>query len=256
MIGHIIGQKPNMGLVDPLNSVRLRIGVVDNPTFNRKEGSNIDPLNPVGVVNMSSGKICIRWLDEQGGLIRPPSFEGKTDYKVENVEGHGKVAEVIKDASSREMLTLSHPMMWASKNNWCGMHYLPPVGSIVIIGFRKHDLPILLGYLQPNYEICNPIKLGEIMIKGYGKNYSYWKQSSRLEHRAWSSAGDVDLETKSKNSTSFDASIKLDAHKGTITLDIKDGNGNSSNMTMTPQTFDVKANTINLTSKSQNINLY
>lgn len=263
-IGHILGKKPNDGLVDEYKDVRLRIGIVDNPTVTRKNGEKLNPLNPIGAVNMDSGKICVRWIDEQGGIVRPPSFKGKQEYTTKTIEGHGVVADVESDTGSVEMLTLTHPMMWANQTNWCGINYLPPVGSVVVIGFKRHGLPVLLGFLQSHYEVCHPIKLGEIMIKGYGKNYTHYKQSSRLEHRVWADAGDVDLDNISsvrKNSSDIDIVMRLDAHAGHVKFDVK-SNGGGSSMTITPGSvnidtgsFNVSAGSIRMSSSGQTLTL-
>lgn len=257
MIGHILSKKPHDGLVDEFKDIRLRVGIVDNPTTARKNGQKIDPLNPIGAVNIDSGQISVRWIDEQGGIIRPPAFKGDKKYTAKEVEGHGVVADVESDESSQEMLTLTHPMIWANNSNWCGMHYLPPVGSIVVVGFKRHGLPVLLGFLQPHYSICNPIKLGEIMIKGYGNNYTHWKQSSRLEHRVWADAGDVDLDNLSsisKNGSDVDITMKMDAHAGHIRFDVKSGGG-STNMILSSGKFEVNAGKIVFNSANQTLNL-
>lgn len=161
---------PYDGKLDKYGDVRLRIGIIDNPTIKRDPNARIDPLDPYNVINMTTGKVTIRWMEQPGGLIRPDEFGS-----------YGKNGE----ESDREMLTLSHPVIWADDRNWMGLNYVPPIGSVVIVGFRKHNIPVILGFLQPNYQVNDPIDPGEIMIKGYGHNSSYWTMHDELIHKAW-----------------------------------------------------------------------
>lgn len=218
MLEDILFKKPHNGFVDPMGEVRLRIGVVDNPTTYRQQGELLNPLNPVGAVNMSTGKICVRWLGEQGGLIRSPDFKGETKADKKNADDHGEIVvndEDYEDNNDRELLSLSHPMIWANDKRWCGFHYLPPIGSIVVVGFRKNNLPVLLGFLQSHYEICSPISLGEIMIKGYGQNHIWWKQSDEIEMKTWAVKDQIDLEdpkTPKKNTMNSKVFLLLKAN--------------------------------------------
>lgn len=158
------------GKVDANGSVRLRIGVIDNPSIKRSDDKKIVPYDPLNVVNLETGQITVRWLEQDGGILKPSSF-GK----------YGQEGET----SNREPLKLTHPMIWANDVDWCGINYLPPVGSIVVVGFRKHNQPVVLGYIQSHYEVVTPIELGELMNKGYGNNSSHWKMSDEQEHKAW-----------------------------------------------------------------------
>lgn len=194
----------NGGVQDKYRDVRLRLGVVDNPTIVRKGEGRIDPINSNKIVNMSSGKIAIKWIEESGGIIRSPEF-GKGD----------------DDFSDREMLTLTHPILWADDTSWMGINYMPPVGSIVVIGFRKNGLPILLGFLQQHYQVMYPLELGEIGIKGFGQNYSHWKIHNEWETRSWVTKGQKILSSKTANNTwtyesapsTVNLSIKIKASK-------------------------------------------
>lgn len=165
------------GNADANFDVRLRIGMIDQPI--RKSNSSVDPLNPSKIINMATGKVCIRWLEYPGGIIRPPEFSTASgdDYD---------------DFSDREMISLTHPIMWNDGQNWMGINYMPPVGSVVVVGFRKNNFPVILGFLQQHYAVCEPLKLGEIMISGYGGNSTHWKQNGEIEHKAWISQGEKD----------------------------------------------------------------
>lgn len=162
------------GSGDPHLDVRLRIGIIDHAV---QKNAPIDPLNASKIINMATGKVCIRWLEYPGGIIRPPEFSTGSN-------------ENYDDFSDREMIGLTHPIMWNSGDNWMGINYMPPVGSVVVVGFRKNNLPVILGFLQQHYSVCEPLKLGEIMIAGYGRNTSHWKQDHEQEHKAWISQGE------------------------------------------------------------------
>lgn len=225
-------KKPYDGLLDQHADVRLRIGRVDNPTIMRKEGSDIEPLNTVGIVNLQTGQICVTWIDGQGkgGIVRSSQFSGENDYKTNQIDGHGTiVTDYTLDSSEQQMLTLSHAMMWANDKNWCGMHYLPPVGSIVVVGFRKNNMPVLLGYLQSNYSQCSPIKAGELMMKGYGNNHIHWQQSDKLELKAWStkdSADLSDLNSGRRNDSNCDVYVVLNGNDKSVKFRVRDRNRN------------------------------
>ena len=174
------------GASDANFDVRLKIGMIDKPQ--RSDNSAVDPLNPNKIINMATGKVCIRWLEYPGGVIRPPEFS----------TGSG---EDYDDFSDREMIPLTHPIMWNDGQNWMGINYMPPVGSVVVVGFRKNNFPVILGFLQQHYAVCEPLKLGEIMISGYGHNSTHWKQNSEIEHKAWISQGEKDGLGATSNST-------------------------------------------------------
>lgn len=158
------------GKLDQHGSVRLRIGIVDNPTIKRNQGSKIEATDPYNVINMTTGKVTIKWAEQDGGVLRSSSFGS---YGMEGED------------SDKESLDLTHPFIWANDSNWCGINHLPPIGSIVVVGFRKHNQPIILGYIQSHYEVVTPIELGEIMNKGFGNNTSHWKMHDSQEHKAW-----------------------------------------------------------------------
>lgn len=177
MISNILNKPSYDGKLDKYGEVRLRIGIIDNPTIKRTEEGRIDPIDPYNVINMTTGNVSIRWLEQEGGIIRPAEF-GE----------YGQDGET----SDREPITLTHPMIWASEAyNWCGIHYMPPVGSVVIVGFRKHNIPVLLGFLQSHYQVVFPLELGEMMLKGFGNNTSHWKMHDEQEHKAWVNKGQL-----------------------------------------------------------------
>lgn len=162
------------GKLDSSGDVRLRLGIVDNPLIKRSSDKAIDPIDPYNVINLQTGHITVRWLEQDGGIVRSSSF--------------GKFGKEGED-SDKESLKLTHPMIWANDSNWCGINYLPPVGSVVVVGFRKHNQPVVLGYIQPHYEVVTDIELGEIMNKGYGNTTSHWKMHDEQEHKSWVEEG-------------------------------------------------------------------
>ena len=203
---------PYDGTLDRYGELRLRIAVIDNHEIKRQQYSKIDPLDTKEIVNLNTGCVVLRWLDMPGGIIRDANTAGKWEhnkkYEHTSVNKHENIDESTNMSntsdpyilgmpenrnhdewnitSRREMVELTHPFMWSSIDNYCGMNYLPPVGSVVIVGFKKHGLPIILGYVPTNYTICKPIlKPGEITMKGYGNNYIHWRQSDKLDMKVW-----------------------------------------------------------------------
>jgi hypothetical protein len=181
--------------------VRLRVGVIDNPTLARENDGLIDPLNPKKIINTVKGKFSIRWLNVEGGLIRGGLYDESTDEN--NYD----------DLSDREPLSFTHPVMWANDSNWMGFNYLPPVGSIVVVGFRTNNFPVMLGFVQSHYQVCEPLRLGEMMLKGYGKNTSHWKQTNEIEHKAWINQGDKDASGAHSNQDVY-LKLRLKASSG------------------------------------------
>jgi hypothetical protein len=47
------------------------------------------------------------------------------------------------------------------------------------------NFPVMLGFLNPHYQVSERLKLGEMMMKGFGNNTSHWKQSNEMEHKVW-----------------------------------------------------------------------
>lgn len=206
---------------DQFSELRLRIGIIDNPDIEREVGSEIDPLNHKKIINTTKGKFCVRWINIEGGLVRPEFYDkstGDDDYE---------------DLSDREPVNFTHAVMWSSDDNWMGLNYLPPVGSIVVMGFRNNNFPVMLGFLNGHYQVCEPLKLGEMMMKGYGNNYTHWKQTNEIENKVWInqdekdgkgeySAETIQLKIKLKASASMDDDVE-DDENDPINRDNKNG---------------------------------
>lgn len=174
VVSNNLNRSPYDGKIDPYGNLRLRIAIVDNPLIKRDPKKVIDAHDPENVINMTQGTITVKWAEHHGGVVKPSSFG---EYGMEG------------ETSSRESISLTYPFIWANDKNWCGINYLPPVGSVLVVGFRKHNQPIVLGYIQPHYQITQPLELGEIMNKGYGNNTSHWKMHDEQEHKAWVTQG-------------------------------------------------------------------
>ena len=239
---------------------RIRIGIIDNYLIDRK-GTIEDPLDVKNVINMKTGKVVIRWLNYNGGLIRPedygypssgypekwkyiPSKDSKyPEKRTLDCYNHDK-------ASNREILDLSHAFIWANDKNWCGINSLPPVGSRVAIGFLKNNQPVILNYIQTNYTICKPfLKPGETLIKGYGDNYIHFRQSSKLDLHVKSEKGKKDLDDP-YNRDIYPNSIEMwqrfDCYTRNLLFDINQKDSNA----IYRSTLELKPEMTKLTTKS------
>lgn len=253
-------KKPvNGGVTDDFSEVRLRVAQIDNYLIERN-GEKIDPLKVDNIINMKLGKVVIRWVEYNGGIIRPEKFgypsEGYTEDWKYFPEKDSKYPEKRTldcynhdKASDRETLDLTHAFIWNNGSNWCGMNYLPPVGSIVVVGFKRGGLPIILGYLQTDYEDCKPfLKPGETIIKGYGKNYIHWRLSDKLDINVKCKKGEKDMDDPYKKDTypnTIEMWMRFDCYTRNIIIDV---NQTDSNKRKT--TIEIKPENCKITSKN------
>ena len=302
---------PYNGTLDRFGEVRLRIAIVDNPEIKREQYSRIDPLDTKNIINLNTGNIVLKWVDMPGGIIRGSDLAGKWEhnkaYEHNGVNLHTDINEYTEfsgqtDAysmaqpenrdlnewditSRREMVQLTHPFIWQNSDNYCGFNYIPPVGSMVIVGFKKFGQPVILGYLPTHYAVVDLPKLGpvlkpgELVMKGYGHNYIHWRQSDKLDMKVEAEKDYIDLDDfERKKKTSADCTlwirmnandrfIKISARNKTtkeqtlliikpesIALDVSGTDNKKTNMIIKPDsvtvktnTFTVEADTINLT---------
>lgn len=207
---------------NPHNPVYLRIAVVEDPATVRQSLINVDCTEVESAVNVSNGKVCLRWVGMSGGVCNPgepASAPGpRTAYNPEDRD-----ETEMASPSYRQTTELSYPFIWAGPSgNWCGVNFLPPIGTKVIVGFQKNGVPTILGYLNPKYKNCKPYVLpGETCIKGYGNNYAFFRQSNKLDLHAWSSKGDQDRDDKDGvkgAGADCDVWVRLDADNGQLIL--------------------------------------
>ena len=206
--------------LDPNTTIHLRLAVIDNPNIGRPNAV-IDYTDTTGVVNTVTAKVCLRWLNMNGGVVRANSKRGagehRSSYNVEDLE-HGE----LNGGDDSELVELSYPFIWVADTNWCGFNYMPPVGAKVIVGFAKNNDPRILGYINPKPKHIKPVlKPGEVCVKGYGDNYIVWRQSNKLDIFVGVGEGvqDVDDPTYQKASTAAcNLSIRMDADNGFIKL--------------------------------------
>jgi len=225
---------PENGTNDRLADVRLRLAVIDNYELEPKNGK-IKPLEDYHVVNMNTGKVVVRWLDHNGGLLRPSQFaypnKGYPEPWSYFPEKDSKYPEERTlecynhdRASEREMIPLTHTFIWSNGKNWSGINYLPPIGTIVIVGFQKNGLPIILGTLQSNYEKCKPyLKMGETMIKGYGNNYIHWRWSDKLDAHVWCKRNEIDIDDPYKTDRyphDIDMWVRFDCYTSNLWIEV------------------------------------
>jgi hypothetical protein len=193
-------KSPYDGMVDKMGEVRLRLAMVESPEITRDPSKVINPLDVTNVFNLDTGNVVLKWLDTPGGVIRPEDLSGDWKYNNKNEKYNPEERDfnVWEISSRREMIPLTHAFIWTNLNNWCGLNYIPPVGSIVVVGFRKYGFPIILGYVQQHFKICYPtLQPGEMAIKGYGNNYTHWRWTDKLDMKAWSVENQQDIDDPS-----------------------------------------------------------
>ncbi len=238
---------PYDGTSDKFSDIRIRLAIIDNPEASRKQFESIDPFDIRNCINLNNGKVTLKWVDSPGGIIRTNHVNGEWVYKKDkdNYNPENRDFQEWSITSQREQVHLSHPFIWANSDNYCGINYIPPVGSIVMVGFRKQGLPLILGYVQSHYQICKPpLKPGEMTFKGYGNNYIHNRWSDKLDIKAWSKEGNRDLddpEGKKTNKSSANLWIRLNANDRYIELISQEsgsGSGNDNNLNKYPADVD------------------
>lgn len=258
------------GMTDEFGEVRLRLAVVDNPEINRGPYDVVNPVDPSNVINLNTGTITLRWIGYPGGVIRPGGTDkGGTSGTYVNEPKPNQVSSTTRDwtnwqiDSRREQVDISSPFIWADTKNWCGINHIPPVGSVCVVGFKKHGLPVILGYINLHYKVTAPVlRPGEMCIKGYGKNYIHWRDSDKLDIRVWSEVGDIDLDyvnaglKKDPCSKATELWISLNANDSRIDIEAF-SEGNKSQATFTPTDITIiNSNKDSFTKQYMNNNLY
>jgi hypothetical protein len=251
--------QPSKGMYDRFSDVRIRTAVIENYTIKMtpEELKERDPLNIDHTINMKNGQVVIRWINYSGGMIRPEEYgypeRGYTEPWSYFPEKDSKYPERRTldcynhdKASEKEMIPLTQAFIWANEKNWCGMNHIPPVGSIVIVGFRKNNLPVILGYLQNNYKDIKPfLKPGETIIKGYGDNYIHWRWSNKLDINVKSKKGDIDVDDPYKKDTypnTIEMWMRFDTYTRNLSIDINQTDSDELRRTtidMLPETFGI-----------------
>lgn len=254
---------PYDGMVDKFGEVRLRLAIIDNHEIIREQYSRIDPLNTKKIINMNTGELTLRWIDLPGGIIRPTGTNndlvGTWKYHKDKDKPNPEDREFDEweITSRREMVSLTHPFIWANDKNYCGFNYIPPIGSVVIVGFKKHGFPVILGYVPTHYKIFYPVlKPGEMVMKGYGNNYTHWRWTDKIDFKAWSIKDEIDIdytddytEEERVNPTDCTLWIRLNANKRFIQLSAMENDTEPKKahgphqtvFTLTPKTLSVKS---------------
>ena len=231
---------------EKFDEVRIRLAQIDNYLIDRN-GSNIDPLKVDNVINMNTGRVVIKWVDLNGGVLRPEQFGYPSEGYLEDWQYFPEKDDKYPErrtldcynhdkASDKEMLELSHAFIWSNGSNWCGMNYLPPIGSVVVVGFKKKNMPVILGYVPTNYKNCTPfVKPGETVIKGYGNNFIHWRWSDKLDINVKSKKGEIDLDDPYKKQTypnTIDMWMRFDCYTRNFIIDIKQTDGDTKRTTL------------------------
>lgn len=162
----------------------LRVGIIDDPRIVRKkdQDGNLDPpLDPLlhkaeefelDIVNTATGCVAIRWIDGGlgGGVLLPSE-------PVDNLhDALSKAVEIVPSLCTG-IWGGQHPV--TGQLTVCGYEFMPPVGSVVLVGFIRGGKPIILGYWLPHYSsLFNKqnsryptLTPGEIRISSFGGSY-------------------------------------------------------------------------------------
>ena len=224
----------------------LRTANILDPRYTYKD-STIDVLNISGVVNDSTGKVCLAWDDLPGGIIKPAAKGQKSNEELISYNPSDRTYNQIINTSDAEIVPLTYPFLWSGSVNWCGINYLPPVGAKALIGWRKDKMPAILGYLNMNYRHTEPpLRPGEIMIKGFGDNYIHQRWSNKMDLRCHANSGDQDRDDSSGSKTAnadCECKISIDADNGFIELSV---NGNGIRISADSITQIVKGSSISV----------
>lgn len=255
---------------DKFDEVRIRLAQIDNYLIERN-GAKIDPLKVDNVINMNTGKVVIKWVDFNGGVVRPEQFGYPSEGYLEDWKYFPEKDDKYPEkrtlncynhdkASDKEMLELVHAFIWSNGSNWCGMNYLPPIGSVVVVGFKKNNMPVILGYVSTNYNACKPfVKPGETIIKGYGNNYIHWRWSNKLDINVKSKKGEVDLDDPYKKQTypnSVDMWMRFDCYTRNFLIDVNQTDGKVAKTTMEIKPEILKITSGNVTISVSNGDIY
>lgn len=160
----------------------LRVGVIDDPSLARKQNARGEldpPLDPmdyksetVNIVNTATGLVAVRWIDGGigGGVLLPSEPIDSLSSAL------SKAVEIVPQLSMG---------LWGGKHpgtgqvTVCGFEFMPPVGSVVVVGFIRGKKPVIMGYWLPHhttlfeksnsrYPVLTP---GEIRISSFGGSY-------------------------------------------------------------------------------------
>ena len=211
----------NRNFLDEHYAIQLRVATIENPLKGVKSPITKDPLDIDQVINDNTGMVCLRYNDLNIGAIQPNGTGKKINHTI-SYAPEDRTYNENANSDTRPIVPLTHPFIFTNAYNWCGMNYLPPVGSKVIIGFGKQHFPYILGYLSEKYMAMNPpLKPGEICIKGWGNNYIHWRWSNKIDIIANATQGSQDLDDSSGGkaaNASTRVAIQLDADNGMLTL--------------------------------------
>lgn len=211
----------NRNILEEHYAIQLRVATIENPLKGIKSPISKDPLEIDQVINDNLGTVCLRYNDLNVGAIQP-NGTGKKINKTISYSAEDRTYNEFANSDTRPIVPLTYPFIFANAYNWCGMNYLPPVGSKVIIGFGKQNFPYILGFLVEKYMAMTPPLLpGEVCIKGWGNNYIHWHWSNKLDIIAKAKQGAQDLDDSSGGKTANADSrvaIQLDADNGMLTL--------------------------------------
>jgi hypothetical protein len=243
------GSPVNGGYTSEFDGMKIRTATISSPEVSPQDG--YEETDPNGHININTGQCSLSWEDTPGGVCRPAFLAGETKSTTEglSINPEEKTGSGQATTSARESVDISQPCIWTGNDNWCGINYMPPVGSRVITGQGPNGKPQIMGYLPSNYSACNPIlSVGETCMKGYGNNYIHCRQSNKIDLKAWGGSGDIDPDDPNQSKSSSSDStvwVRLNANDGYLKLSVG-GGSNSSAIMMTNDVITITTGTYNL----------
>lgn len=194
---HFINQNKNLWLYPDVNAdLRLRYAIIQNPSIeNVQEKNSLDLTN---VYNPNTGGVTVSWFQNNNGGVKGQEKEsGSWEVNEEQVNISVKDRKQDYNVSSTvPNVRLTSPFIWTGDDNrCCGFNYVPPNKSIVLMGNKEFNQPVMLGYVASNPSVLYPVlKPGEVSISGYGNNFIHWGQSDKISIYCKSNAGEVDID--------------------------------------------------------------
>lgn len=213
----------NKNHIEDMYQLQLRIATIENPLKSINSPISKDNLDTSGVVNLNTGKCTLRFNDFQVGV----AIQNDKGSPVDNPYSYSAPDRTlidVADSSIGPCVPLTYPFVFTNAKNWCGINYIPPASSKVIVGFGKNHTAFILGYLAEHYQAMTPVLMpGEVCISGWGNNYIHWQWSNKIDIVAGATQGARDLDDSSGGKTaSMDARcrIAVDGDNGSISLTV------------------------------------
>ena len=250
-----IGRPINGGFTEMFaNQAASRLATITNPLLKPLEG--YDPRDPTDHINMNQGTCCLTWENSIGGICNPPWMANTTKQTTEgrSINPEECTSSGQSTNSTQQTVQMTSPAMWTGDGNWCGLNYMPPVGSRVLVGEGANGDQQIQGYLPADFSSIRPIlQMGETCIKGFGDNYIHCRTSDKIDIHASSGASNYDFDDPNKEKQNTQGStlwIRLNANDCQIKISAA-GDSESTAMVMTDNNITITTGTFIVRAREQ-----